>query len=259
MRLESVLAASAVYEVWLAVDEHGRRIAFKLPRPEWAKRAEARASLEREASVLAALAPHPHVVVSYGLSEHRGRRGLATELLDGGDLVALAGAPSRQWEAAFVGVVAALRHAHAAGWAHRDVKARNVLFGTDGRARLIDFGSAARLGGPRPVGGVTPEHARPAAPEEPVNVADDAFAAAGLLYELARGPLPAPVSVPDTVRGAPRAPVLVSDAVREALAPAVEALLSAPEEPRPGSLSDLLNVIESVAPSRTYDSGDDST
>src|SRR5690606_35660851 len=127
------------------------------------------------------------------------------------------------WQAAFLGVVAALRHSHASGWVHRDVKARNVLLGADGRARLIDFGSAARLGARRPVGGLTPEHARPAAPDEPVQIADDAYAAAARLYELARGPRPAPISVSDTVRG--RAVRSRREAVVAALAPAVGALL----------------------------------
>jgi serine/threonine protein kinase len=36
----------------------------------------------------------------------------------------------------------ALAHIHAAGILHRDLKPANVLFGTDGRARLTDFGIA---------------------------------------------------------------------------------------------------------------------
>ncbi len=241
MRLDRRLGAGTVFEVWRAVDRDGRRFALKRPRPEWAARPEALAALRREAAVLAA-ARHPNVVELHALGTHERRLALATELLEGGDLVALAGADPAHWGEAFLAVLAALRHLHAAGWAHRDVKARNVLLGADGRARLIDFASAAPLGAAAPSGGVTPGHARPAGPGERVEPADDAYGAAALLFELARGPLPAR---PDEAFAAGRAAVL------EALAPAVERLLGGAAEPGPGSLSELLNVIESVAPSRT--------
>jgi mitogen-activated protein kinase kinase kinase 17/18 len=43
-------------------------------------------------------------------------------------------------------VLRSLAHAHAAGVAHCDVKARNVLVGADGRAILADFGCARIIG-----------------------------------------------------------------------------------------------------------------
>jgi len=243
MRLEALLGAGAICEVWLAEGPDGRRVALKLPKLEWVDRPEAIALLRREHAVLRELT-HPHIVRSYGLIEHAGRPALTLELLDGGDLVALAGAAPEKWLPVVRKVIDALRHLHAAGWAHRDVKARNVLFDDAGEPRLIDFGSAERLGAPRPVGGATRGHG-PAGPAgEPVGVADDAVALAALVYELAAGPLP-----PDD-SGRAAAFAARRDAALPALTDALEALLRGPARPAGGSLSELFNVIESVAPTR---------
>src|SRR5262249_20221640 len=114
---------------------------------------------------------------------------LALEYLPGGDLVALAGAHPRHWLWAARDVHAALEHVHACGYAHRDVKARNVLFDADGRARLIDFASALPLGARATNGGTTAAH-RSAARTATVSSADDTYAFAVLLYELVAGRLP---------------------------------------------------------------------
>ena len=89
------------------------------------------------------------------------------------------------------GVHAALAHLHARGFVHRDVKARNVLFGADGRARLIDFASALPRGAVR---AARRHHrrafARPGREDAAVEPSDDAYALAVLIYELLAGRLP---------------------------------------------------------------------
>ncbi|HUO67604.1 MAG TPA: protein kinase, partial [Gammaproteobacteria bacterium] len=134
-------------------------------------------------------AEHGHIVVTHGVIEHRGACALALEYLPGGDLVALAGTHPRHWLRAARAVHAALAHLHGLGFAHRDVKARNVLFDARGRATLIDFASALPLGSAARSGGTTAAHVRPGrAPI--VAAADDAYAYAVLLYELFAGRLP---------------------------------------------------------------------
>ncbi|KAF7096500.1 hypothetical protein CFC21_098433 [Triticum aestivum] len=75
-------------------------------------------------------------------------------------------------------VLRGLAHVHAAGVAHCDVKARNVLIGADGRALIADFGCARRTGiageEPRPTGGtpvfMAPEAARGEAQGPPADI-----------------------------------------------------------------------------------------
>lgn len=43
-------------------------------------------------------------------------------------------------------IVEGVRHVHAAGYIHRDLKPDNALMGVDGHVKLCDFGCAARIG-----------------------------------------------------------------------------------------------------------------
>jgi serine/threonine protein kinase len=186
-RLVERVGAGGSSEVWRALDSRGRSAALKIPRPgEHARDALAR--LEREHEALAA-AQHGHVVATHGLVEHRGACALVLEYLAGGDLVALVGAAPRHWLSAARAVYAALAHLHALGLAHRDVKARNVLFDARGRAKLIDFASALPMGAAARTGGTTAAHVRSGS-DSIVTAADDAYAYAVLLYELLAGRLP---------------------------------------------------------------------
>jgi serine/threonine protein kinase len=186
-RLVARLGAGGSSEVWRALDRHGRSVALKIPRSDVPPH-EALARLEREHAALAA-SKHGHIVATYGLIEHRGACALALEYLPGGDLVALAGTHPRHWLRAARAVHAALAHLHGLGLAHRDVKARNVLFDARGRATLIDFASVLPLGTAAQNGGTTAAHAR-SGRDPIVAVADDAYAYAVLLYELFAGRLP---------------------------------------------------------------------
>ncbi len=42
-------------------------------------------------------------------------------------------------------IVEGVRHVHAAGYMHRDLKPDNTLMGTDGFVKLCDFGCAAPI------------------------------------------------------------------------------------------------------------------
>jgi len=236
-------------EVWHARDPSGRDVALKLPCA--VPRPGVFAPLAREHELLACVR-HPHIVATRGLIERGGACALALEYLPGGDLVALAGAHPSHWLTAARELHAALEHLHARGCAHRDVKARNVLFDAHGRARLIDFTSALPIGARAPSGGTTSAH-RHAEQAATVSAADDAYAFAVLLYELFAGRLPygpagraaarssAPVSPPWSLAG--RAPV---DRAAAALADRVVEVLEADARTAPG-LSELADVLESAA------------
>jgi eukaryotic-like serine/threonine-protein kinase len=201
------LGRGGTAEVWHAVATDGREAALKLAKRELRGHAAANALIRREHAVLSAVAS-PYLVEPYELLEHDGVAVLALEYLPAGDMVPLLGAPPQQWLPAFRAVVGALADLARHGLAHGDVKARNVLFAADGRARLADLTAARPLEAPGPV--TTPAYALPAQTGSTACDAD-CFALAVLLYELSTGRLPYGVS------GAPAAGV---ELPAEARAPA---------------------------------------
>ncbi len=106
------------------------------------------ARLLQEARALAKLS-HPNVVPVHEVMEHDGHLAFAMELVDGGDLQAWRSTRPGWREQIRVLIEAGrgLAAAHAAGLVHRDFKPQNVLVGTDGRARVTDFGLARGIEG----------------------------------------------------------------------------------------------------------------
>jgi serine/threonine protein kinase len=174
-RLERPVSPSR--HVWLATDAEGRRYALKTG---------TRRVLDREYRIVRSLS-HAHVVAAIERIERHEGAVIVFEYLPGGDLVSLAGLAPRHWLAALAGVVDALAALHARGFVHRDLKARNVLFDAQGCARLIDFGSASRIGSAWTAGGTTAAAVPPERGGEPVAAGDDVYALAVLLYELLFG------------------------------------------------------------------------
>ncbi|XP_047051213.1 mitogen-activated protein kinase kinase kinase 18-like [Lolium rigidum] len=88
-------------------------------------------------------------------------------------------------------ILRGLAHAHDAGVAHCDVKARNVLIGADGRAMIADFGCARRIAGQKLAVGGTPAFMSPeAARGEAQGPAADVWALGCTVIEMATGAAP---------------------------------------------------------------------
>ena len=191
IRPERRLAVGRMTEVWLGCAADGRPRAIKTLKSDWLAKPGARALLRREYELLDSL-HHPNIVTADAFVDTPDCAALVCEYLGGGDLVSLAGAPARHWIASVRDVLGALAYLHERGFVHRDVKARNVMFDGEGRARLIDFGSAARIGAPWTQHGTTAAHRPAQPPSGRVAAEQDLYAFAVLLYELLTGRLPCP-------------------------------------------------------------------
>jgi tetratricopeptide (TPR) repeat protein len=136
-----VLGEGAMGRVYAAFEpELERRVALKLL---VADDAGARDRVLREAQAMAKL-DHPNVVGVHEVGTAPEGVFVAMELVDGDTLRAWA-QTSREWRAAvavLVDIARGLAAVHAAGVVHRDIKPDNIIVGSDGRARLGDFGLA---------------------------------------------------------------------------------------------------------------------
>ena len=141
------LGHGAQATVWLAHDPRlNREVALKLFHPA----ADARAVSHwlHEAHAVSRLT-HAHIVPVFEASEAPEPAYLVFEFVAGQTLAEARRQrpqwPPREAVTLMLDVLAALAAAHAQGIVHRDLKPSNVLLGADGRARVMDFGIAARV------------------------------------------------------------------------------------------------------------------
>jgi hypothetical protein len=146
--------------VYLARDlTLGRSVALKIV-------GTSRSGALDEALTIARLS-HPNIVMLYDVGEYRGGLYFALEYVDGETMRAhMERGPIAAAEALrHVRAIAdALDHAHALGIVHCDLKPGNILFGKDGRLRVVDFGLARTRDDPMSIGGtptwMAPEQAQ---------------------------------------------------------------------------------------------------
>lgn len=124
--------------------EHPPDLALKLLKPDHLRGQDVAPRFRREMKALTRLR---HVNIPYleDFGEHQGMLYLVMELLEGESLrQRLESQPvsteeAWQWVTQLAG---ALAFAHRHGILHRDLKPENVMFGSDGKLRLTDFGLA---------------------------------------------------------------------------------------------------------------------
>jgi serine/threonine-protein kinase len=242
LKLVELVGRGGTSDVWRVVTADGREAALKMPKPESRHHPGATLLIRREYEILRAVACE-QVVEAYELVEHDSAAALLMEYLPDGDLVSLLGARAEHWLPAFRTTVAALCEVHRRGFAHGDVKAKNVLFAADGSARLVDFTWARPLESAAAIS--TPAYGPPTRLAPTARDAD-CFALAALLFELSTGRLPYGVDGPTDVAELPTAAPSDPGAA-PLLAAAVAALRAAGRVEGPGYF---LDVIESVYPAQ---------
>ncbi len=101
-----------------------------------------------EARALARLS-HPNIPLVYEVGEAHQQVSISREFIDGQTLADWCSEAPRGWQdilSMYLQAGEGLHAAHQAGIVHRDFKPDNVLVGSDGRPRVVDFG-LARIGG----------------------------------------------------------------------------------------------------------------
>ena len=145
-----ILGRGGMGSVMLARDQKtGRAVAIKTLLPEFAVSDKAMRRFMREIDVAAAL-KHSNIVEFLDRGVNNGVVYLVTEFIDGPDAAKFADTrgghlPAQEGLTIISQALAALQHAHAQGYIHRDIKDQNILVsGTWPHitAKLTDFGLA---------------------------------------------------------------------------------------------------------------------
>ena len=122
-----------------------RQVALKVLRLEQGSDPAFVKLFEHEAKITASI-NHPNVVRVYSFGTIEDRLYLAMELVDGGtfddQLEKLGKVPEARVLAVAIEVAQGLRAGFQMGLIHRDVKPGNILFASDGSAKVVDFGLA---------------------------------------------------------------------------------------------------------------------
>ena len=128
-------------------DDAGRVVAVKFPRRN---REGQPFSLRKEIQCLKQIADD-HVITLRGTIDHGDNTLAVMDWVDGDSLAGLRSIrPLNEPEASAIGekIVRGLAAIHAAGWVHHDLKPDNVMVGWRGTVKLVDFGTAMRIGDP---------------------------------------------------------------------------------------------------------------
>jgi serine/threonine protein kinase len=147
--LLSELGRGGMGVVWKARNEEtGQIVALKLLRETYAEDSDYVSRFERELELAKRIHSRNVIqVLGYGVRDKTPY--LALEFVDGPSLrERLASHGAYSWAEArplLAQIAQGLADAHAAGVVHRDLKPSNVLIGSDGVAKLADFGIAKGL------------------------------------------------------------------------------------------------------------------
>ena len=146
------LGAGGMGEVYRARDTRlNRDVAIKVLPDALAADPDRLTRLHREAQVLASL-NHSNIAIVHGFEESAGVHALVMELVEGPTLAdRIADGKLTVDEATPIArqIAEALDAAHEHGVVHRDLKPANIKIRPDGTVKVLDFGLAKMMDGPR--------------------------------------------------------------------------------------------------------------
>lgn len=201
-RIERLLGVGGMAEVYLATQiSLNRQVALKVLSASGGAADEAIRRFEQEAQLIARLS-HPHIVGIYDIGHSaNGTLYYAMPYLPQGDLERHAGPLAEAEVLAMLDtLLGALEHAHAMGIIHRDLKPANILFDTQRRPLLADFGVALNVISASRVtsAGITVGSTGYMSPEQarglPVDGRSDLYSLGAVAFELLSGRRPYPGS-----------------------------------------------------------------
>jgi hypothetical protein len=230
----------------------GRLLALKqlLARADSRNAERAVVLFEREFYTLAQLA-HPHVIEVYDYGLDAAGPFYTMELLDGGDLKALAPIPFERACALMLEVCSSLALLHSRRLVHRDITPRNVRCTHDGHAKLIDFGAMVPMGPCAHVVGTPAFIAPEAAHGLSLDARTDLFSLGATLYFALTGRTPFSVRELGELREAWSRELVPPSRLVEGIPPALDALctslLRIDPAQRPHSAFEVVHRLQTIA------------
>lgn len=138
------LGDGAMGDVYLAVDESGKKVALKVLQAQHSQNEEFKIRFGREAEICKEL-NHPCIVRTYDWGLEGERYWMAQEYLPGGSLstwVKPGGRHPTEVRKLLLKICQGLQYAHERGILHRDLKPANLLLNARGEPVIGDFGLA---------------------------------------------------------------------------------------------------------------------
>ena len=249
--LLSPLSRGGMGEVFAARDlSTGTTVALKRLRAEHIKRQTILAHFTAEYHALARL-KHPRIIEVFEFGVHENVPFYTMELLDGEDLREIGAVPYREACRYLRDVASSLALLHAQRLLHRDLSPRNIRRTTDGRCKLLDFGTMTPFGVPRDVAGTAPYVPPEAAECGVLDQRADLFSLGALAYWMLTGRHAYPASKLDDLPALWPLPVervrhLEPD-VPEALDTLVMSLLALDPMKRPFNAAEVIERLNAVA------------
>jgi serine/threonine protein kinase len=198
------LGEGGMGEVFLAADKRlNRRVAIKVLLPGARDEDEARRRMLHEAR-MAATIDHPNACTLYEIGADGDRPYIVMQYVEGETLLARMRRGRlglREVVDVASQIAAALSEAHGRGVVHRDIKPGNIMIGSGGLVKVLDFGLAKPCAGPTwdtqsaiasygMVAGTTPYMSPEQIRAEPLDGRSDIFSLGVVLYELVAGTRP---------------------------------------------------------------------